>query len=133
MSKLISILLSGVILIESFHVIAEDILQLDELLEHAQFHKQEYGDSFFVFLSKHYGELKLDHNKNHQDEQSDHEQLPFQCQGHSSTLIAYLQFNSSSLFNGIEVLNSTSETNFHYLNLYASLHEEELLQPPRHA
>ena len=118
---------------QSFYLMAEDILQLDELLEHAQFHKQEYGDNFLVFLSKHYGELKLDHSKNHQDEQSDHEQLPFQCQGHSSILIAYLQFNSSSLFNGIEGLNLTPETNFHYLNLYASLHEEELLQPPRRA
>jgi hypothetical protein len=118
---------------QSFHVIVEDILQLDELLEHAQFHKQEYGDNFFVFLSKHYGELKLDHSKNHQEEQPEHEQLPFQCQGHSSTFIAYLQFNSSSFFKGIEVLNSKSEANFHYLNLYASLHEEAQLQPPRHA
>lgn len=131
MSKLLAILLSGVILIQSFHVMAEDFLQLDELLEHAQFHKQEHGDNFLVFLSKHYGELKLDHSENHQEEQSEHEQLPFQCQGHPSTFLAYLQFNSSSFINGFDALNSTPETNFHYLNLYASLHEEALLQPPR--
>ncbi|GAL68343.1 hypothetical protein JCM19301_283 [Jejuia pallidilutea] len=111
---------------------AEDILQLDELLEHAQFHKEEYGDNFFVFLSKHYGELKLDHSKNHQEEQSEHEQLPFQYQGNCALIIAFFQCNSSSHFNPIEVLNIT-ETNFHYFNLYASLHEEELLQPPRHS
>lgn len=132
MSKLTAIVLSGLILIQSFHLVAKDILQLDELIEHAQFHKQEHGDSFLVFLSKHYGELKLDHSKNHQEEQSEHEQLPFQCQGHSSTFIAFLQFNSTNHSSGFEFLKS-SETNFIYLNLYASLHDEELLQPPRHA
>lgn len=132
MSKLIVILLSGVILLQSFHIGAEDILQLDELLEHAEFHKQEHGDNFFVFLSKHYGELKAEHSKNHQEEKSDHEQLPFQCQGHSITIIASLPFKSTNEFNEFTPLNS-SEANFHYVNLYASLHEKELLQPPRHA
>ncbi|TBN00224.1 hypothetical protein EYD45_14905 [Hyunsoonleella flava] len=132
MSKLISIVLSGIILIQSFHVIAEDILQLDELLEHAQFHKQEYGDNFFVFLSKHYGELKSDHSENHKEEQGEHEQLPFQYQGHCTLIIAFLQDNSPNNFTNIEFLKSP-ETNFHYFNLYASLHEEALLQPPRQA
>ena len=132
MYKLFSILLSALVLIQSFNIEADDLMQLDELVEHAQFHKQQYGDTFFDFLSKHYGELKAEHSKNHQEEQSEHEQLPFQCQGHSSTFIAFLQFNSTNHSSGFEVLNS-SETNFIYLNLYASLHDEELLQPPRHA
>ena len=132
MSKLISILLSGFILLQSFHVVAEDILQLDELLEHAQYHKQEYGDNFFVFLSKHYGELKLDHSKNHQEEQNQHEQLPFQCQGHCSIIIGFIPFQPSNQINYIDDF-STTETNFHYLNLYVSFHEEELLQPPKQA
>ncbi len=67
-------------------------MQLDELIEHAQFHKQEYGDTFFVFPSKHYGELKAEHSKNHQEEQKDHEQLPFQCHGHIITIIAFLPY-----------------------------------------
>lgn len=132
MSKLIAILLSGVILLQSFHVMVEDILQLDELLEHAQFHKQEYGDNFLVFLSKHYGELKAEHSKNHQEEHSDHEQLPFQYQGQSITIIASLPFKSVNDTSDFTPLNTT-EANFHYVNLYASLHEKELLQPPRHA
>jgi hypothetical protein len=131
-SKLIAIILSGFILIQSFQIGAEDMLQLDELIEHAQFHKQEYGDNFFVFISKHYGELKAEHSKNHQEEKQDHEQLPFQCQGHSTTIIASLPFNNCNNFNVVEI-TASSESSFHYLNLYSSLHEKELLQPPRQA
>ena len=132
MSKLFAISLSALMLIQSSNIGTDDIMQIDELIEHAQFHKQEYGDGFFVFLSKHYGELKVEHSKNHQEEQKDHEQLPFQCQGHISTVIAFLPFNSNHYFNDIEILDTT-EFNFHYFNFYSSLHEKELLQPPKHA
>lgn len=131
-SKLIAIVLSGFILIQSFHLGAEDLLQIDELIEHAQFHKQEYGDSFFVFISKHYGELKTEHSKNHQEEQKDHEQLPFQCQGHSTTIMASLPHNNCNAFGVFDII-SISESDFYYLNLYSSLHEKELLQPPKQA
>ncbi|MFY0713514.1 hypothetical protein J1D01_07545 [Seonamhaeicola sp. NFXS20] len=132
MSKLISILLSGFILMQSFHVVVQDFLQIDEFLEHAQYHKQEYGDNFFVFLSKHYGKLKLEHSKNHQEEQNDHEQLPFQCQGHCSILIGFIPFQTSYHINTLKA-TKTTKTNFHYLNLYVSLNNKELLHPPRQA
>ena len=132
MSKLFAISLSALLLIQSFNIGTDDLLQLDELIEHAQFHKQEYGDNFFVFLSKHYGELKAEHSKNHQEEQRDHEQLPFQCQGHTATVIAFLSQNLQSYSNDIEILDTT-ESNFHYLNLYHSLLDKELLQPPNQA
>ena len=131
-SKLFSIVLSGFILLQSFQITLEDIMQIDELIEHAQFHKQEYGDNFFVFLSKHYGELKAEHSKNHQEEQNDHEQLPFQFNGQITLVLAFLSVksNTDSL---VLNLQSASEANFHYLNLYVSQHDEKLLQPPRHA
>lgn len=132
MSKLFAISLSALMLIQSFNIGTDDILQFDELLEHAQFHKQEYGDGFFVFLSKHYGELKAEHSRNHQEQQKDHEQLPFQCQGHATTVIAFMSQDLQSYSNDIEVLDST-ESNFHYLNLYSSLLDKELLQPPKQA
>ncbi|MEO1033839.1 MAG: hypothetical protein AAFX55_20830 [Bacteroidota bacterium] len=132
MSKLISILLSGFILIQSFQITLEDILQIDELIEHAQFHKQAYGDNFFVFLSKHYGELKAEHSKNHQEEQNDHEQLPFQFQAQSTIVFALLSFKRHTDSTELKI-KTPAESNFHYLNLYVSLHEKELLQPPRRA
>jgi hypothetical protein len=118
---------------QSFNLGPSDILQLDELMEHAQFHKQEYGDSFFVFLSKHYGELKEEHTKNHQEEQHEHEQLPFQCHGHNTSILAFFDIGLHESFDDNMGISISTEANFHYLNLYASLNETELLQPPKHA
>ncbi|WP_296311771.1 hypothetical protein [Winogradskyella sp. UBA3174] len=132
MSKLFAISLSALMLIQSFNIGADDIMQLDELMKHAQFHEQEYGDNLFVFLSKHYGDLKAEHSKNHQEEQKDHEQLPFQCQGHVSSVIAFMPHHSFLCSDDIEILDTT-ESNFHYLNLYHSLLDKELLQPPKQA
>ena len=132
MSKLISIVLSSLMLIQSFQISINDIMQLDELIEHAQFHKQEYGDNFLVFLSKHYGEQKAAHTEHNHKEQSDHEQLPFQCQGHYVSLLAIMQLPFQPSSNPFES-NTTTEANFHYLNLYASLSDTQLLQPPRQA
>lgn len=132
MSKLIAILLSGFILIQSFQISIDDIMQLDELIEHAQFHKQEYGDGFFVFLSKHYGEQKAAHTEHNHKEQNEHEQLPFQCQGHYISILAIVQIPFQQSIDTFEITTS-SEANFHYLNLYASLSDTQLLQPPRQA
>lgn len=132
MNRLITILFSGLILIQSFQIGIEDLMQLDELFEHAQFHKQEYGDDFFVFLSKHYGDLKANHSQNHKEEQGEHEKLPFQCQGHTIVILAVLESTDFEASNQIDVPLSSKAT-FHYSNLYSLLNKEELLQPPRFA
>lgn len=110
------------------HIGWEDIMQVDELIEHAQFHKQEYGDGFFVFLSKHYGELKTEHNKKHQEEQNDHEQLPFQ--GQVLSLTVFLLQNSLLEVETLYTVDST-ESNFHYRSSFSTLHKKGLLQPPK--
>ena len=66
MIKLFSISLSFLILLQSFGISFNDLSQIDEFIEHAQFHSEQYGDNVFVFISKHYGELKTDHDKEHQ-------------------------------------------------------------------
>ncbi len=132
MSKLFAISLSTLMLIQSFNIGVDDFMQFDELIEHAEFHKQEYGDNFFVFLSKHYGELKVEHSKKHQEEQNDHEKLPFQCQGHISSIVAFLPFIPLNYSEEVVTLDTT-EFNFHYFNFYSSLYEKELLQPPKQA
>ena len=129
MSKLIAISLSFMILVQSAGIGVNDILQIDGLIEHAQFHKQEHGDNFFVFLSKHYGELKAEHTKNHHEEQQDHEQLPFQCQGHTLSIVAYFDFENYTI-NTIEITDS-AESNFYYVSSFSTLHKKGLLQPPK--
>ncbi|MCL5129382.1 hypothetical protein [Algibacter sp. L1A34] len=130
MSKLFSISLSFVILIQSFGLCVGDIAQIDDFIEHAQYHSQQYGDNVFVFISKHYGELKADHDKEHQEEKEDHEQLPFQHQSHMSSITAFvLNTHKSELKTG-----EFSELNihqFHYQAPSSALHLEGLFQPPR--
>lgn len=132
MSKFFTILLSSVILIQSLYIDYDDVVQLDELIEHAQYHKVEYGDNFFVFISKHYGELKDDHRKNHQEEEKDHQQLPFQCHDHIMTITVFV---IQKHFLEIEALEypEFKDTNFYYQSSFSTLHKKGLLQPPKFA
>ena len=130
MIKLISTVVSLLILIQSFGIHASDIIVIDELIEHAEFHSEEYGDDFLVFMSKHYGELKADHSTKHQEEKEDHEQLPFQHQCHTGSLSVFVlnQINNYPL--EIEMVVDR-DSNYFYQASYHSLAQDGLFQPPR--
>ena len=130
MSKLFAILLSFLILTQSLRIDYDDIIQMDELIEHAQFHKAEYGDNFLVFISKHYGELKEDHNKNHQEEDQEHEQLPFQCHDHIVTITAFVIQHNFLKIETVEFLEFKNN-HFHYQSSISTLHKKGLLHPPK--
>ncbi|MFD1063128.1 hypothetical protein ACFQ1Q_07705 [Winogradskyella litorisediminis] len=132
MSRLFSISLSFVILIQSFGIGLADLTQIDEFIEHAQFHSEQYGDNVFVFISKHYGELKAEHNKEHQEEKEDHEQLPFQHQTHISSITACVLDSKKDEFKTPEFSEFRTH-NFYYKEPSSSLHLEGLFQPPRQA
>lgn len=134
MSKLVSISISFVILIQSFGISLYDLAQLDTFFEHAQFHSEQYGDNVFVFISKHYGELKTNHEKEHQEEKENHEQLPFNhhnCSHISSitdfVLITYREGLKTTRF------SEQTETNFYYQASSSSQHSEGLFQPPQYS
>ncbi|NNE75631.1 MAG: hypothetical protein HKN31_01010, partial [Pricia sp.] len=132
MTKLISIATSLLILIQSFGIHIDDIIVLDELLEHAQFHADEYGDDFFVFISKHYGELKSEHSQKHQEEREDHEQLPFQHQCNTGSLSVFVLNQVLEYRLPIEPL-AHRDSGYFYQDLYYSLAQKGFFQPPRHA
>ena len=132
MLKLTSIAVSLLLLIQSFNIHFDDIVELDDLMEHAQFHSDEYGDNFLVFLSKHYGELKAEHSQKHQEEQGEHEQLPFQHQCHTTSFSAFVLNQTVDYPIEIElVIDQTS--NYFYQASYHSRAQEGLLQPPKQA
>lgn len=132
MIRLFSILMSGLILVQSFDIAISDITQLDEFLEHASFHSDKYGDNIFVFISKHYGEQKEQHNKDHQEEKRDHEQLPFQHHCACSSIIAIVVVTSFLDLNSPKSLEFTLD-NFKYQAPTSSPHTKGLLQPPQFA
>lgn len=131
-SRFISILISVLILLQSFGLHVDDIVQIDEFVEHAKFHSEQYGDNVLVFISKHYGELKADHNKEHQEEKEDHEQLPFQNHCHLASLVIFNVFPYRTDLVA-PMVSEFSKANFHYQPPTSSSHTMGLLQPPRHS
>lgn len=132
MSQLYSILLSIIILTQSMGISINDMVQIDEFIEHAQFHSEEHGDNFLDFVSKHYGSLKADHEKLHQDEQEDHEELPFQHHSHLSSISIFI-LNAEKGYVHLPDLVEFEDHNFYYQEPFSTLHSQGLIQPPRHA
>ena len=131
MTKLVSILAALLILFQNFNLNFGDLVQLDDFLEHAAFHKKQYGDNLFVFISKHYGDLKNDHNKNHKEEHEEHENLPFQhasCTHH--TVNALVLFPDILSKQKIEIRTGNSDC-FFYLQSDSSGYQSGVFQPPR--
>ena len=83
-----------------------------------------------VFISKHYGELKSDHEKQNNEEKEDHEQLPFQYHSNmvSSTLFTLDSFKTE--LNG-SYFSDFKKHNFFYKNSTSTIHIEGLFQPPQ--
>ncbi len=130
MPKAVAIFLSFFILVQGLFTYAAELEKMDMLLEHAQLHKEQFGDSFAAFMSKHYGKLKQEHDSN--QENHDHEQLPFQQFTVLATTPVFLLANGSTeVTPPFNVENQDS--NFHYQSLYSSLMIKEILQPPKHA
>lgn len=134
MTKIFSISISIVILIQNFGISVNDIPLIDDFFEHAQFHSEQYGDNVFVFISKHYGKLKTDHEKKHQEEKDNHEQLPFNHNNcsHISSMSAFV-INSFKEELKTPNFSELTVTNFYYQAPTSSLHKLGLLQPPEYS
>ncbi|WP_318343356.1 hypothetical protein [Flagellimonas baculiformis] len=132
MKKIFTIGTALLIFLQSVNIHFNDLVEMDKLFEHYQFHSDEYGDNFIVFLSKHYGKLKASHSEKHQEEQQEHEQLPFQHQSQCSQLMAFVVEPEPFFQSNSEIpLDITS--NFHYQISYSPIWGDGPFQPPKQA
>lgn len=131
MNFFISISLSFVLLFQGINIGLPDLLQAGELLEHARFHSQEHGDNFIVFISKHYGELKEQHEQQHQEEKQEHEKLP--VRGEFAFGSTWFVPNNPETFNLKIFVLTTSTSEYFYKETYSSIGESGIFQPPRFA
>ncbi|KJJ39063.1 hypothetical protein [Aequorivita vladivostokensis] len=132
MKSLFAISFSLLVVFQSVGFGMQDIFLLGRLVQHAEYHSKNYGDDFFNFVEKHYGSLKMEHQKNHNEEDEEHEELPFQhisCH-HLSTDVVLVPFEISIV--KVEIHARQSHT-FHYQNLYSSLEKFSIFQPPKFA
>lgn len=131
MLKASAILIAFLILVQGVNFNFSDLVQLDELMEHARFHKEAYGDNFLVFLSKHYGELKTEHSKRHQEEAPEHDQLPLNQQL-SSLLILSPFIIDHQLHSDLSMdFSIRNENLFYYSFSNSSLFTLGVFEPPR--
>ena len=49
MSKVISIALAAMVFLQGVNMDMGDMVRINELLEHAAFHNEQYGDNFLVY------------------------------------------------------------------------------------
>lgn len=120
--------MSLTLLCQSVSFDVSDIRSIDEFIEHAQFHKEQYGDSFFV--SKHYGFDKIAHSKNHQEEQNEHEKLSFQHRQHTNTHLVFLAIKT---FEPTAVITADIKRTriFYYKTPVSFQHLQGVFHPPQ--
>ena len=129
MSKLIAILYASLILFQSLNISLEDVSKFNTLLDHASYHQETYGDSFFDFLSEHYGGASVQH----QDEHSEHKNLPFK-HDHKSCCHVNISFPLQN-FDFVASYASFVEIpfNFFYEESTSLFEKPSVFQPPKFA
>ncbi len=132
MVRISSLLLAFLVLLQSSFWDLQDISRIDSLVEHARFHSENYGDNFLLFLSKHYGDLQQEHQNEHQEERSKHEELPFQHQS-CVPLMADIACFTNEYTPLKSLVFTDSVLNFGYLENYAFITKFDIFQPPRSA
>ncbi len=130
-AKFSSISLAIFILAQSFNLHSEDMLKLETLVSHMEFHQEKYGDDLFTFISKHYGDKMSSHEdepKNSEDEQ----RLPF---NHNRCLDSGQIFviNIDKLSFQLLVDDFIATSHFYYQNSYTFLENSDVFQPPKTA
>ena len=127
MSKVFAILFSSLILVQSLNISFEDFSKLNVLLEHAKFHQETYGDSFFEFLAEHYGENTFQYVNEHQE----HEELPFKH--HQDCTHIVFDFTAISHFFIENTQQNLTEIpiNFFYKESSSLFEKRSVFQPPK--
>ena len=124
MNQIVHISLSFLIGLQSIGFTLADVVQLDELYEHYQYHQKELGHDLLTFLDLHYGE----HKEAHQEDHEGHEELP--CH-HTSISINILYLDSSELDINGNLIYEKAGIPFTYDSLISFLFIDEILQPPK--
>ncbi|HXJ97228.1 MAG TPA: hypothetical protein VNJ50_00140 [Gelidibacter sp.] len=129
MSKLIAILYASLMLFQSLNISFEDVSKFSALFEHATFHEETYGDTFFDFLSEHYGLGSIEYGIDH----SEHKDLPFKhdhktcCHVNTSFIIQNFEFVASyTTFVQIPFV-------FFYKESTSLFEKSSVFQPPKFA
>ncbi|WP_323789572.1 hypothetical protein [Psychroserpens sp.] len=127
MNKLIAIIYSVLILFQSFNVNLEDISKFKALMEHAEFHQENYGDSFLDFLDEHYGNKVAEHDNNHDE----HKDLPFKHNHQTCTHTTIVFTFETIKFDFTNEPLVERLVNFFYKESTSLFEKPSVFQPPK--
>ncbi|MFD2551247.1 hypothetical protein ACFSQP_05405 [Bizionia sediminis] len=127
MQKTVAILFSVLILFQSLHISEDNFARLGVLLEHAAYHQEQYGDTFFEFLIEHYADTNVHPPSQHEE----HEQLPFKDHQHTCThsSVAFA-LTTQHIMLTPQVLIETP-VNFYYTDSVSLFEKPAVFQPPK--
>lgn len=127
MSKIVSIAFSFLILFQSFNISFEDFSRFSVLLDHAEYHQEQYGDSFFEFLAEHYGDANFHPSSEHKE----HDELPFK--GHQQPCVHTAVVFTITLQDYILPYKPFVEIpfNFFYQDSISLFEKSSVFQPPK--
>ena len=124
MNQIVHISLSFLIGLQSIGFTLVDVMQVDELYEHYQYHQKELGHDLLTFIDLHYGEQK----EAHQEDHGGHEELPFH---HTSISVNILFLDSSELDINRNLIPEKAGIPNTFNKLISFLFIDEILQPPK--
>jgi len=127
MQKVFAIAFSLLVLFQSINISSDDVSKISTLFEHAEYHQETYGDSFFQFIAEHYGNTTIVHENDHKE----HDDLPFkhhhQTCTHSAIVFTFetlkFDFDYESF---VEI-----PFNFFYKESISSFEKLSVFQPPK--
>ena len=129
MSKVIAISYAFLILVQSFNVNFEDISKIKTLLEHADYHQKNYGDSFLEFIEEHYGDEFYQHDVKHKE----HDNLPFK-DGQQLASQTNITFTINLVNYNIQYSSFIEiPVNFIYKESHSVFEKRSVFQPPKFA
>jgi hypothetical protein len=129
MVKAQSILFAFLFLMQSVQIQISDLLHFSDLVQHYNYHSEEFGDDLFNFIEKHYGTLAQKHRDDQPLEQQDHQNLPF----HKVITQLDLQLQLIPFLSTIDYNEESSiRKQLHFYRFGAGIELfTEVFQPPR--
>jgi len=127
MNKIVAILYSSLILVQSFNIDFEDISKLSTLLTHANYHQETYDDSFFDFIVEHYGGASF----HQEDDHKEHEELPFKHSRQNCLDIHSIFTLNTSNFIVEHIHFIEIPLNFFYKESKSLFEKSSVFQPPK--
>jgi len=128
MQKFLTSYLAIIILFQGMFGNTNILFEINELAEDYQIHKEQYHDSFTTFLSKHFGDLKKNHQQQHEEEHRQHQHPQSDFNANFQTDFVP-QISTINLHNCM--VKEKRNTLFFYKNLFSNFEKQKIFQPPQ--